>query len=248
MNEIKETLKIFKARWPEVVLIISLTLLKPLTGKMTNCSAVKQTQLYPQIVHWFFLTVGLLTAIVLTFLYFGFLRTVYTEGCNRQSLSSLLRTGSHFFWRMLGFGLICVIPFLILLFITRHFYPQTLPWINTLCTIILIKILLLIPALIIVLDCGVFESFRMLRQCKLSDAKTLVVLFFLNIALSLFWTFLLQLSSVLPALHFILTLAWKIISAFIQLIITVTAVRFVASLDLVYDNEQINSGFQKPRQ
>jgi hypothetical protein len=105
----------------------------------------------------------------------------------------------------------------------------------------LIKFILLIPALIIVLDCGFSESFKVLKQCKLSNVTVLVALFFIEIVLDLFWRFVPGLSLTVTSLPFVVTFARLIISGFILLMIGVTAVRFVGSLDLVYENRPTSS-------
>jgi hypothetical protein len=114
-------------------------------------------------------------------------------------------------------------------------------WINPLCSVAiklaLIKLSLLIPALIIVLDCEVIASFKLLRRCKLSNAKELITLFLAQIALGLLWTFASQLSNAITTLNHILMGIYYAVSAFISLMIGVAAVRFVASLTLVCDEK-----------
>jgi hypothetical protein len=135
------------------------------------------------------------------------------------------------------------IPFVVLMLlyvnlIVRYIRPdKPIVTINPLCSVAiklaLIKLSLLIPALIIVLDCEVTTSFKLLRRCKLSNAKELIALFLVQIALGLLWTFASQLSGVTTIFYHILMGIYYIVSTFIALMIGVTAVRFVASLDLV---------------
>jgi hypothetical protein len=182
----------------------------------------------------------------------GFLRTAYLEGDSRQSALVLIRAGKHFFRRIFLWNLMYLIPFLVLMLlysnlIVRYIRPDGLIvsnavfWINPLCSAViklaLIKLSLLIPALIIVLDCEVIASFKLLRRCKLSNAKELIALFLVQIALGLLWTFASQLSNATTTFYHILMGIYYIVSAFISLMIGVAAVRFVASLDLVCDEE-----------
>jgi len=171
---------------------------------------------------------------------------------------ALLKKGKPFFWRMVGFGLIYLIPYFIsawLIFLliryftsidTRFFETaKVTPWVHQLCFVapmlILIKVLLFIPALILVLDCGVLESFKFLRKCRLLDSKELVTLFCLRMALLFLWIFL-QIPYI-PATssQYILKSVPTVIGYVLWLTIAVTAVRFVASLDLMYDSSWSSS-------
>jgi hypothetical protein len=125
------------------------------------------------------------------------------------------------------------------------------PWLYQLCFIapmlILIKLVLFIPALIIVLDCGVFESFKFLRKCKLLDARELVALFCLRMVLPFLWIFLQIPYNPATSSQYILRIVSSIIGQFIGLIISVVAVRFVASLHLEYDNQPSFLDFKDSR-
>jgi len=96
MNEIKETLAILKARWHEVTLIIGLWFLHRLI--------VLTLRTYPDITLVSFVTISMSLFILVVST--GFLRTVYLEQDKRQSLPDLMRIGKHFFWRILGFGIL----------------------------------------------------------------------------------------------------------------------------------------------
>ncbi len=192
MTEIKETLGILKARWPEVTLIVGLYALAVLSNNLFRAARpdLTKTLLLLRIP---FLLFSLTLMVVSTILNYGFLRTVYLEGQKGQTPMALLKKGRYFFWRMVGFGLIYVVPCVILAwlifliikqftFIDASFFQaaKVVPFIYQLCFIapmlILIKVALFIPALILVLDCGVFESFKFLRKCKLLDSRELVAL------------------------------------------------------------------------
>jgi len=249
MTEIKRTLAILKARWPEVTLIVGLYALAVISNNLFRAARPDLTKTLFLLCMAFSLALMVVTMI----LNYGFLRTVHLESQKVQTPMALLKKGRHFFWRMVGFGLIYVVPYFILgwfiFLIIKYFTSidtgfletaKVAPWLYQLCFIapmlILIKVVLFIPALIIVLDCGVFESFKFLRKCKLSDARELVALFCLQMALSLLWLFLRIPYNPETTSLYILKSAPSVIGYVLWLIIAVTAVRFVASLDLVYDN------------
>lgn len=246
MTEIKRALAILKARWPEVILIIGLTILLPflskLLTKLKHDSALSLTALT---------ACSLLALMVIkAVLRLGFLRTVLLEGQKRQSFPVLLRTGIHFLWRMIVLGALYGIPLLTLMLLsTRLVAKRTtsgeigilhniflIPQLLILATnIILMKLTLLIPALVIVLDCRTFESFKFLKSCRLRDAKELIVLFCFKMAIPYLWM-LLRIPHSATA-QWLIRAVTSATTCFIGLIIAVMAVRFVASLPLVYDNQ-----------
>jgi len=235
MAEIKKTLIILKARWPEVILLIGLAVLLPflsnLLTKLKIDSSLSSTVL----------SVGFLLplTVIRTMLRSGFLRTVYLEGQQRQTIAVLLRTGLPFFWRMIGLGLLYLIPLLTLtLLSTRLVGKPTAPG-QLVINIILMKFILLLPALVIVLDCRVFESFKFLKKCRLRDAGELIVLFCFKMVFPYLWMFSRTLYGTTTTPQPIFRIVTSVTTCFIGLIIAVTAVRFVASQNLVYD-EQIN--------
>jgi len=164
------------------------------------------------------------------------------------------------------------LPFLILMFLNRYVivklvtpasFFQTSFWIDRLVyivvNIVFVKLILLIPALVIVLDCKTFESFKLLKLYKLSDAKKLVILYCVIIAIDLFASILsLYCSGIssestyfvaIAITQYILRIVYSVAINFVHLMIAVMAVRFVGSLDLVYDNsaKDLNSeGLLKP--
>jgi hypothetical protein len=242
MTEIKKTLAIFKTRWPEVILIIGLTILLPfllpflskLLTKLKHDSALSLTVLAT----CFQLALMVITIVLRS----GFLRTVYSEGQKRQPIAVLLRTGLHFLWRMFVLGLLYRIPLLTLtLLSTRLVGKQVVPLVLVV-NVILMKFILLLPALVIVLDCRVFESFKFLKKCRLRDARGLIVLFCFNMAFSYLWMFSRTLYGTTATPQLIFRIVPSITTCFIGLIVAVMAVRFVASLDLGYDDSLSSSG------
>jgi hypothetical protein len=102
MNEIRKTLEILKARWPEVLFIIALDVLT-LSINMTRPIILRQTGHLTQIL----ITLMCISLTIIIFmLIIGFQRTVYTEDRKRQSLLVLLREGKHFVLRLVGLGII----------------------------------------------------------------------------------------------------------------------------------------------
>ena len=243
MTEIKKTLAILKARWPEVILLIGLVVLLPflsnLLAKLKYDSALSSTV---------FAACFLLPLMVIrTMLRSGFLRTVYLEGQQRQTIAVLLRTGLPFFWRMIGLGLLFAIPFLTVTLLSTHLVGKPTALGQLVMSIILMKFILLLPALVIVLDCRVFESFKFLKKCRLRDAGELIVLFCFKMVFPYLWMFSRTLYGTTTRPQLIFRIVTSITTCFIGLIIAVTAVRFVASLHLVYDNPPSSLDFEDLR-
>jgi hypothetical protein len=249
MTEIRKTLEILKARWPEVMLIIGLNILSLFYSKLTLKVQGIRTSLQKMIDLVYFLAL----IIIIAWLVIGFLRTVYLEGRKRQSPLFLLITGKHFLWRMIGFTLIYWPVFVILVWLIflaiKQLIPieagfletaKTSPFIYQLClttaTLIIIKPLLFIFPSIIVLDCGIFQGFKLLKRYKLLDAKELVILFLISMAVTSLWVFLPSVESATKPSQYVLIVARSITQQFIQLMIAVMAIRFVASRNLIYDN------------
>lgn len=254
MTEIKKTLSILKARWPEVTLIIGLYALAVLSNNLFRAARPDLTKTLISL-HIPFSLFSLTLMVLSMILNYGFLRTVHLQGQKRQTPMALLKKGGYFFWRMVGFGLICVVPYFVLAWLTfliiKYFTSidtsffqaaKVVPFIYQLCFIapmlILIKVVLFIPALILVLDCRVFESFKFLRKCKLLDSRELVALFCLRMVLPFLWVFLRIPYNPETTSQYILRIVPTVIGYVLGLIIAVTAVRFVASVGLVYDNSR----------
>lgn len=256
MSEIKKTLAILRARWPEAVLIIGIFLSRPLVSRLLFGLAAKQL-LTPNKLVLLYPSISLLLVAISATLRSGFLRTVYLQGSQRSSPLTLLRTGIYFLWRMVVLGALYSIPFLLVTLLSTGIiaglvspesFAQISVWINQLFflafSVILVKLILLLPALVIVLDCRTFESFKFLKHCRLWEAKELVILFYAHLAFRFLLRFLRLHYDMTTASRYILEIGPLIISCFVNLIIAVMAVRFVASLDLVYDGGQssLNSG------
>ena len=241
MNEIKEALEILKARWLEVALIIGISFLASLLAGISK--------VYPLYRSWMGLAcLGLLLIEIL--FYLGFLRSAFLESDKRQSPLILLQKGMRFFLRFFGLGILYAIVLIILLgaifwvlkiaLSIEGSLKEVAPIITRLhwfiAHLILIKPYLLIPALVIVLDCGVFESFKYLSQCKLFHARGLLVVYGIQIISPTLWFLLTKGSELATWLQFALGLSYYVIWHLLTLIIFVMAVRFIASLNLAFDN------------
>ena len=267
MTEIQKTLAILRARWPEVTLIIGLYTLVELSHSMFGFTEpdvdVTKTIFLPSILFILSLTV---VAMILSY---GFLRTVYLEGPKEQTPLDLLKTGKHFFWRMVGFGFIFAGLYFILTMlifsITKYFTSTeagfiesatSAPWLYQLCStatmLIMMKVSLFIPALILVLDCRVINSFKLLSKFKLFKSKELVALFCLCTVMPLLWLLLKIPENPETISQYIITIGTIVTGQVLGLIVTVTAVRFVSSLDLGYDGGITDSNsedlFEYPRE
>jgi hypothetical protein len=249
MTETKKTLAILRARWPEVTLIIGLYTLVELSYSLFGFAEpdVTKTFFLPSLLFILSLTV---VSIILSY---GFLRTIHLEGSKEQTPIDLLKTGIHFFWRMVGFGFIYAGFYFILNFlifsIAKYFTStntsfiesaKSAPRLDQLCStatmLIMIKVLLFIPALIIVLDCRVVNSFKLLSKIKLFKSKELVALFCLSTTIHLLWLLLKIPENPETISQYILTIGTIVTGQVLGLTVTVTAVRFVSSLNLVYDS------------
>ena len=137
---------------------------------------------------------------------------------------------------MIVLGLLYLIPLLTLTLLSTRLVGKPTVLGQLVINIILMKFILLLPALVIVLDCRVFESFKFLKKCRLRDAGELIVLFCFNMAFPYLWMFSRILYGTTTTPQLIFRIVTSIITCFIGLIIAVMAVRFVASQNLVYDD------------
>ncbi|MBW7990392.1 MAG: hypothetical protein FVQ84_10310 [Planctomycetes bacterium] len=254
MTEIQKTIAILKIRWPEVTLIVGLYTLVELSHSLFGFAEpdVTKTSFLPSILFILSLTV---VSMLLTY---GFLRTVHLEGPKEQTPMDLLKTGKHFFWRMVGFGFIFAGLYFILtgliFSITKYFTSTntgfiesatSAPWLYQLCStatmLIMIKVSLFVPALILVLDCRVVNSFKLLSKFKLFKSKELVALFCLSTVIHLLWLLLKIPENPETISQYILKIGTIVTGQVLGLIVVVTAVRFVSSLDLGYDGRITDS-------
>jgi hypothetical protein len=246
MTEIRKTLEILKARWPEVMLIIALDVLSFYINISRQILISHQTG---PLFHTLITLAPFPFIIIIFMLIIGFQRTVYLEDRKRQSLLVLLREGKHFVLPLVGLGLIYTLALaclqILVLWAIKHAAPDfmdtrwgtsllyQLP--STSVRLILMKPILLIFPLIIVLDCSILKSFKMLGRCRLRDARELIILFLISLGLPFLWTFLPS-SHGMTISYYLLPTSHIIVGRFIALMMAVMAIRFVASQNLIYDN------------
>jgi hypothetical protein len=252
MNEIKETIAILKARWPEVTFIIGLSVLSLFIDKLHLIAGTGST-MSESLLGLGYLLLLLIIIWMNLLLTFGFQKTIQLTGKQRQSPMVLLRTGWHFLGRMVKVGLIwlplyCLLIWLTFLiekkatFIDTNFFKtaQSSPFLYHLCFavpgFILIKPLLFMPTLIIVLDCQVFQSFKFLKKIRLFDAKELLALFLITTISTFYSAVLPKLNEPINTWQFALIIFFSALTRFLGLMVAVTAIRFVSSLNLEYDS------------
>ncbi|MHC4335213.1 MAG: hypothetical protein ACYSUV_15900 [Planctomycetota bacterium] len=250
MAEIKRVLAILKARWPEVALIIGLNVLCLLVNKL-HLMAEPEGNTIESVMGLAYLLILAIIILTIMLLTVGLQRTVYLEGQKRQSPLVLLRVGRYFFWRIIKLELVFVPAVWILAWLTflatkevtsietdflksAEVAPLVYGLSFAAASLVLVKPLLLMFPLMVVVDCPVFASFKLLRQCKLLDAKDLVMLFLMSTTLMLLRGFLPSIKSASTIPEGLLIIAWHIVRGFLNLVMAVLAVRFAASLDLVY--------------
>jgi hypothetical protein len=163
----------------------------------------------------------------------GFLRTVYLEPEQRRSLAELMQTGKPFFNRLVVLCILCAAVMMIYIFSTNRIpYYIRYPLIK----LLLAKLILLIPAIIIVTDCSISKSFSIMWKTKLLQAKPLVIFYVIS-------------SIVLPALTMLLfpniwrehssmnwgdaiRILYHVALKIMGLMVSVMAIRFVGSLEM----------------
>ena len=235
MNEIKETLAVLKTRWLEAALIIGLWFLHNLLNHISRiCSDLRILVLL----------VAMSIILLVTIVTMGFLRTVYLEQDKRQSLLELMRIGKHFFWRFFVLGILgglamMLFAGLLRIIITDTGSNATFPLANrigfTVITLILAKLPLLIPAIIIVLDCSLSKSFGLMWKVKLLKAKPLLIIFLIQIVvLPYLLLFFPNFRGAPPAITWGYTLStlYSIMLCILTLMVQMMAVRFVSSLGI----------------
>lgn len=238
-NEIKKTLAILRTRWPEAVLIIGLGFVPNLLNHILRIHSNLRMLVS-------FVGIGIF--LLVTIISAGFLRTLYLEQDKRQSLHSLMQIGKHFLWRLLGFSILCGLAVMLFVWLLHTIIANTLsnatfPFANqigfTFITLIFAKLVLLIPAIIIVLDCRLSESFGLMWKVNLLKAKPLLMIFLIQmIVLPYLLLFFPNFRAAQPAITWSYTgfMLYSIILRILGLMVQVMAIRFVASLGIDYTN------------
>ena len=192
-----------------------------------------------------FLVFAVAAAILSVMLKYGFMRTVYLEGDKHHKPGDLLKAGRTFFWRIVGLGLLGMAAVFILQCPAKIIQQKFVSGGNEASIfvagysiavmLILMKPVLLMPVLIVVLDCRILQSWALLKRLRLLDAKVLIVLFCIQIAIGLIWPLHPILQTKAAVSDYVPRILAAIALHFIGLVAAVTAVRFVASHDLPYD-------------
>ena len=168
-----------KARWPEVAMVIILQVaMMVLIEQVTVVSEIGQPQ-SATLPFWasFLLGVGMmLFVIVWQMVYLGFLKTAAVSGDHPQHPMQLLHCGRPYFWRILFFQILLgvavfflnsmLISLLVMTFWPEGGMEQVPEWglqiIGLVGVCVLLKPMLLVPAVILVYDVTAIEAiFRM---------------------------------------------------------------------------------------
>lgn len=232
MKEIKQALAILKARWPEAALLIAIWFLPKILMQM-----LKEGSFFAFLPLLLSMGIYLIIAIILT----GFLRTIFLQEHQKQSIFNLIKVGKYFFWRYFGFFLLLtlvMVPFF--MFILPIKLHETHPFVHRiyfiLVTLIFAKPLLLTPAIIVTADCKVFESLKLTWKVKFLQAKPLLILFFIQIgilpSLLLFYP---DANWAKPTTlqDYTVIISYYVMSNFVGLVVHIMAVKFVASFAIV---------------
>ena len=256
MEEIKDANLILKARWPEVLLLLTLNLLFSL-GHLPLQQQVKECSLLGLAVLVLILAFTVINAMLLL----GFQCSVCLEGRKRQSPLYLLRLGKHFFWRAVWFGLLLLFTHVLLawlvflvvrqpLAISTGFWKtaQSEPLVYFSCyavsQLMLIKPILFILPIVIITDCRISASFRLLKQFSLSEVDGLVIVYLTSTALTVLRAFLPTGAVPRTISHYVLHVPLFLTQGLVGLMIGLMAIRFVGSHNLLgeVDHERPNSG------
>ncbi|MGD9110535.1 MAG: hypothetical protein PVG93_06300 [Phycisphaerales bacterium] len=265
MKEIKKTLEIFKERWLEVAGIIVLYVALRYFNILLLHEKHSRTP-----ASWVIMLVLLAFGLAGLIIPYGFQRTICLNDKKRYSPLDLLKLGAHFFWRMLAFGFLWTVTYFFLIWLifratasfiptgttvfhTAQMHPFYFALFFSIISLLLIKPVLFIPAIIIALDCKFGESFGFLKRCKLSKAiePTLAycIIIPLNAILGALGPGLKEVTSVIDY-GYVATRTG--LTCFLSLTLAVLAVRFVNSLDIIYNIpteqptfDQLNNHFQR---
>jgi hypothetical protein len=239
--------RILKARWQEATLVILLqagliVLLEEIAGR-TALSQQVQSEALPGHVDFIVGMGTTIFAIVWQMLYLGFLATAYSEGASPKQPAQLVSVGRLFFWRMLRFqiilGIVYIgISFMLLAIVQSMVFGQkdvlSIPdWIAQLCSFatlaILVKPILLTPAVMIVKDCMVLQALGSLREYKILEARVLLRAFFICFATVYLLSSWLGVIETGDLFYYVMVGTYAIISSTLILAITLAAVLFVGS-------------------
>ena len=237
--------EILRRRWPEAALVVGFHacvtfLMEQVLGQVDPSSeeaVVSEGKL--------FIVAACTTAfgVIWLMLYMGFLATSYRDGSKPQEPIVLLRTGRHFFWRMVRFQILFAFVYVFLSYLIIGLWVSTglgsvgiadVPrWFERLCSLIALFILakptLLMPASMIVADCRVREAFFFMRRYRLlNGGRKLVLAFFVCLATIFLFSFLPDKVSESGFYHDAAIGVYAVISSSLLLAMNLFALCFVA--------------------
>ncbi len=228
----KSVFEILKERWIEVGVIVALGLIRVFINRLPGFPYNFMPACISQA--FFLVLVG-----VIMIVRAGFLRTAYLYGQERQKISRLVSTGKHFFWRLLIFSLIYAIILngfywgvmgVLRFCIGSSGFPGFTGWASRFCgltvRIALMKPLLLVPAMIIVHDCGVIEGIKNVWAYKLFRAKGLLIFFAIQQLFKIVWMFGFFGNS--KMLRYLSLAGNRVIWSLLVIMVSLSAVLFVA--------------------
>ena len=240
----QKAMDIVKARWPEVMLVVVLQaaimlLLEKVTamGQMPEAGAA-------MVPFWasFLLGVGaMLFAILWQMIYLGFLKTAAVSGEYPQQPMQLLQWGRPYFWRifffqiLLGLALFVLNSILISLLVSvfwRQGGLQQMPtWAAQVSglagALILLKPLLLVPAVILVYDKGVFAAFSRIWRLPLFGIDSLLKVIIAGFGLILATVLLIELAQLQTPVYHVLTALHHGVFSLVFLLLSLMAVLWV---------------------
>jgi hypothetical protein len=170
---------ILKSRWPEALMLIVFQACCMVAAKDLQFDPGKPL---PSFGRLFILGIGFVAFVIVSqMLFFGFLRTVAMGGTQSAEPMALLRTGREYFWRLLIFQLFLFAAFIFIaleilitvgLMTHQKIAINSIPgWLNILsqagASLILVKLTYFIPAIVLVRNCGAWESLHWLREIRL---------------------------------------------------------------------------------
>jgi hypothetical protein len=245
-----EVLEIIKRRWPEAVLVVGFQVgvffLKTVLMEMVE--EASQTIESEQIVHspvWasFLLGMGTMAFAIIAYMFLiGFLATACHEGIEKKEPIDLLRAGRYFFWRMVRFEILFSILWfaLVMLFsaivgtiVLQAKAQEGIPyWLFYMCMfaalVILIKPMLLAPAIMIARDKMVLDAVKLLKQYCLKEAKNLLLLVGASLLLMAGLSVTLSFAEIGTYYYYAVLGASGFLSSALLLLIGLSAVRFIA--------------------
>jgi hypothetical protein len=181
-------------------------------------------------------------AVIWQMLYLGFLATAHTDGPAPKQPAQLVGVGRLFFWRMLRFqiilGIVYIgISFMLLAIVQSMVFGQkdvlSIPdWIAQLCSFaalaILVKPILLTPAVMIVKDCMVLQALGSLREYKILEARVLLRAFFICFATVYLLSSWLGAIETGDLFYYVMVGIYAVVSSALIVALTLGAVLFVA--------------------